>query len=73
MQLDNKTQYDYIKLQKKAQLARKSLIIFSVSPTKLLEFKRLLFNNYSPKWRWLAVVDTYRAAKRRGNTITTIG
>ena len=24
-----------------------------------------LFNNYSPKWRWL-VVDIYRAAKRRG-------
>ena len=23
------------------------------------------FNNYSPKWRWLAV-DIYRAAKRRG-------
>ena len=24
-----------------------------------------IFNNYSPKWRWLAV-DIYRAAKRRG-------
>ena len=24
-----------------------------------------IFNNYSPKWRWL-VVDIYRAAKRRG-------
>ena len=24
-----------------------------------------LFNNYSPKWRWLAV-DIYRAMKRRG-------
>ena len=23
-----------------------------------------IFNNYSPKWRWLAV-DIYRAAKRR--------
>ena len=26
---------------------------------------RWLVNNYSPKWRWLAV-DIYRAAKRRG-------
>ena len=25
----------------------------------------LVINNYSPKWRWLAV-DIYRAAKRRG-------
>ena len=25
-----------------------------------------IFNNYSPKWRWLAV-DIYRAVKRRGN------
>ena len=25
----------------------------------------IIFNNYSPKWRWLAV-DIYRAAKRRG-------
>ena len=24
-----------------------------------------IFNNYSPKWRWL-VVDIYRAAKQRG-------
>ena len=24
-----------------------------------------IINNYSPKWRWLAV-DIYRAAKRRG-------
>ena len=24
-----------------------------------------MFNNYSPKWRWLAV-DIYRAAERRG-------
>ena len=24
-----------------------------------------IFNNYLPKWRWLAV-DIYRAAKRRG-------
>ena len=24
-----------------------------------------IFNNYSPKWRWV-VVDIYRAAKRRG-------
>ena len=24
-----------------------------------------LFNNYSPKWRWI-VMDIYRAAKRRG-------
>ena len=24
-----------------------------------------LINNYSPKWRWLAV-DIYRAAERRG-------
>ena len=24
-----------------------------------------IFNNYSPKWRWLAA-DIYRAAKRRG-------
>ena len=28
-------------------------------------FIYLIFNNYSPKWRWLAV-DIYRAAKRRG-------
>ena len=27
--------------------------------------KFILINNYSPKWRWLAV-DIYRAAKRRG-------
>ena len=27
--------------------------------------ENLLINNYSPKWRWLAV-DIYRAAKRRG-------
>ena len=27
--------------------------------------KLRIFNNYSPKWRWLAV-DIYRAAKRRG-------
>ena len=26
---------------------------------------RAMFNNYSPKWRWLAV-DIYRAAERRG-------
>ena len=26
---------------------------------------KYIFNNYSPKWRWL-VVDIYRAAKRRG-------
>ena len=26
---------------------------------------KFIFNNYSPKWRWLAV-DIYRAAKRRG-------
>ena len=25
----------------------------------------IIFNNYLPKWRWLAV-DIYRAAKRRG-------
>ena len=25
----------------------------------------IIINNYSPKWRWLAV-DIYRAAKRRG-------
>ena len=25
----------------------------------------IIFNNYSPKWRWLAV-DIYRAAERRG-------
>ena len=28
-----------------------------------------IFNNYSPKWRWLAV-DIYRAAKRRGKYLT---
>ena len=28
-----------------------------------------IFNNYSPKWRWL-VVDIYRAAKRRGKYLT---
>ena len=28
-----------------------------------------IFNNYSPKWRWL-VVDIYRAAKRRGKYST---
>ena len=28
-------------------------------------FMYVIFNNYSPKWRWLAV-DIYRAAKRRG-------
>ena len=27
--------------------------------------ENVLINNYSPKWRWLAV-DIYRAAKRRG-------
>ena len=27
--------------------------------------KQWLINNYSPKWRWLAV-DIYRTAKRRG-------
>ena len=26
---------------------------------------QVIFNNYSPKWRWL-VMDIYRAAKRRG-------
>ena len=31
----------------------------------LLDSWTSLFNNYSPKWRWL-VVDIYRAAKRRG-------
>ena len=25
-----------------------------------------IFNNYSPRWKWLKV-DIYRAAKRRGN------
>ena len=25
----------------------------------------ILYNNYSPKWRWLAV-DIYRAAKQQG-------
>ena len=28
-------------------------------------FEWIIINNYSPKWRWLAV-DIYRAAKRRG-------
>ena len=28
-----------------------------------------IVNNYSPKWRWLAV-DIYRAAKRRGKYLT---
>ena len=27
--------------------------------------RRVIINNYSPKWRWLAV-DIYRAAERRG-------
>ena len=34
----------------------------SVTCKQLLE---RIVNNYSPKWRWLAV-DIYRAAKRRG-------
>ena len=39
-------------------------------PIKTLELhylviQFLIINNYSPKWRWLAV-DIYRAAKRRG-------
>ena len=33
-------------------------IFFQVAQTWIV-------NNYSPKWRWLAV-DIYRAAKRRG-------
>ena len=35
--------------------------------TFLIPFFRIphIFNNYSPKWRWL-VVDIYRAAKRQG-------
>ena len=32
---------------------------------RLLEDFSSIVNNYSPKWRWLAV-DIYRAAKRRG-------
>ena len=35
-------------------------------PSKITHSKTCqIFNNYSPKWRWL-VVDIYRAAKRRG-------
>ena len=30
-----------------------------------LEVRVAIVNNYSPKWRWLAV-EIYRAAKRRG-------
>ena len=30
-----------------------------------LSFRVVIFNNYSPKWRWI-VVDIYRAAKRQG-------
>jgi len=37
---------------------------FLVCPGPKLLVARI-FNNYSPKWRWL-VVDIYRAAKRRG-------
>ena len=32
---------------------------------RLHDYSSSIFNNYSPKWRWL-VVDIYRAAKRRG-------
>ena len=31
----------------------------------------LIINNYSPKWRWLAM-DIYRAAKRRGKYPTLV-
>ena len=31
--------------------------------------ERMIVNNYSPKWRWLAV-DVYRAAKRQGKFLT---
>ena len=31
----------------------------------LIELEICIFNNYSPKWRWL-VVDIYQAAKWRG-------
>ena len=31
----------------------------------MLEMQYLIVNNYSLKWRWLAV-DIYRAAKQRG-------
>ena len=34
-----------------------------------LHHEQGIFNNYSPKWRWL-VVDIYRAAKRRGKYST---
>ena len=36
-----------------------------VSHVTAIKSLGVIINNYSPKWRWLAV-DIYRAAKRRG-------
>ena len=50
----------------KILLISKILTIETLQTIKLFLFiHSYIFNNYSPKWRWL-VVDIYRAAKRRG-------
>ena len=40
-------------------------ICYLYAKTKSLNKTFSIINNYSPKWRWVAV-DIYRAAKRRG-------
>ena len=54
----------YFTLTKKSRVLSNQDVILGIitSPCPLLNY--LTFNNYSPKWRWLAV-NIYRAAKRR--------
>ena len=49
------------------ELSKPCVCIICLSPwlRQVTQTSVLIINNYSPKWRWLAI-DIYRGAKRRG-------